>query len=75
MQYTDEIDCSLIPGAEACGICGRAPWNGMDLDHNHETGEVRGWLCHGCNVSLGRYEGEFHAASRPAFDAYLARGA
>lgn len=24
------------------------------IDHNHKTGEFRGWLCHNCNRSFGQ---------------------
>jgi len=34
-----------------CGICKRRP--GTHFDHNHETGEFRGWLCNNCNSALG----------------------
>lgn len=41
---------------EPCGICGA---ESKHLDHNHETGEIRGGLCHRCNLGLGYYEGWF----------------
>lgn len=36
-----------------CAICGST--EKLNLDHDHETGEVRGILCWDCNVSLGKF--------------------
>jgi hypothetical protein len=42
-----------------CAVCktqtpmGRG---GFHVDHNHETGEVRGLLCHKCNMALGLFK-------------------
>lgn len=36
----------------ACQICGNVPKRGLDQDHDHKTGETRGWLCHACNRKL-----------------------
>lgn len=39
--------------AKGCGICGEA---GTVIDHDHETGEVRGALCRTCNLGLGHFK-------------------
>jgi hypothetical protein len=44
---------------ECCAICqSNTPntkrfWN---IDHDHETGKIRGILCHHCNIALGFFE-------------------
>jgi len=41
-----------------CAICNEEPKTkrGLHVDHDHETGKVRGLLCHGCNVALGSFK-------------------
>ncbi len=42
---------SEIPEPVACAICG---FDGqLCLDHDHTTGDFRGWLCHRCNRVIG----------------------
>jgi hypothetical protein len=53
-----------------CKICGNPPGSRQRLavDHDHDTGEVRGLLCTPCNAQLGWYE-----RNRGAVHSYLER--
>ena len=49
----------LIAQRGLCAICQAPPdgqWKVLCVDHDHETGKVRGLLCVTCNTMLGRLE-------------------
>lgn len=47
------------PNHGHCDICKRVPsnklWDCLQLDHDHQTGFIRGWLCGPCNKALGLF--------------------
>jgi len=56
-----------------CAICGRVESSDLPfgLDHDHDTGQLRGWLCNPCNAALGFLQDD--PALLDAAKAYLAR--
>lgn len=54
----EQYDEMLLAQGGGCGICRRSPRPDISLhvDHDHETGRIRGLLCFRCNNSLGDLE-------------------
>lgn len=50
-RYGVEL-AEIRPKPECCEVCGQGHPK-IVLDHCHETGAFRGWLCDPCNVVLG----------------------
>lgn len=61
------------PCPAACESCGRMQRHALHLDHCHETGKFRGWLCGNCNRGIG-YLGDNVASVMRVVD-YLRRSA
>lgn len=57
----EEYEALLALQDGKCAICGssdpsRSGWASMPVDHDHETGQVRGLLCDDCNNGIGRFK-------------------
>jgi len=54
----DAYEAQLILQDGKCAICGTLPWANRRLavDHDHQTGSVRGLLCTPCNAAIGLFK-------------------
>ena len=44
-----ELDAAFTGSCHSCG----STKPGLHMDHCHDTGRFRGWLCNGCNLAAG----------------------
>ena len=49
----DRVEQAFTGHCHVCGVPEKECTSKLHLDHNHITGEFRGWLCSRCNLSLG----------------------
>lgn len=52
----EEYDQKMQEQHETCAICGKKVGKELRIDHNHETGNLRGLLCDSCNWGLGNFK-------------------
>lgn len=51
-----EYEALLDEQRGCCVICGECLMYELRVDHDHETGEIRGLLCANCNAGLGMFK-------------------
>jgi hypothetical protein len=77
---SDEALANLKATTSECVICGSEET--LVVDHDHNTGKVRGMLCGHCNLGLGHFRDDplllefaaqylYASADHPAWDEYL----
>ena len=49
----EDYNALLVAQGNKCAICKQPSSKTFHIDHCHETGEVRGALCHKCNTAIG----------------------
>ena len=52
----EEYESQLDRQQGVCAACGVTPTRNLDVDHDHETGAMRGLLCNSCNRLVGVIE-------------------
>jgi hypothetical protein len=62
----EEYDQMLLEQNGVCYICNKKPSDkrALDIDHNHETGVVRGLLCSQHNRAIGLFDDSINLLAR-----------
>ena len=49
----EEIEAAFTGRCRVCGVPEAECNTRLNMDHSHETGDFRGWLCKRCNFAAG----------------------
>lgn len=49
----DDFNLIMSDQKGCCAVCGKSSDKILHVDHDHNTGKVRGLLCHNCNTGIG----------------------
>jgi hypothetical protein len=62
----EEFDALFREQSGMCAVCGDdlKPGKSTHVDHDHETGIIRGLLCHNCNRMLGYAQDDIEVLSK-----------
>lgn len=70
-------DALLARSKGVCELCGQEEQRQnrkLCIDHNHETGAIRGILCNGCNILVGHVEARQSLREKlPLIDAWICK--
>ena len=54
MQLIEKVERGKAEYPKGCHCCGKmVDFKHLCADHRHDTGELRGWLCHHCTRGIG----------------------
>ena len=52
----EQYNNMILSQNNLCAICSQPSTRTLNIDHNHETGKVRGLLCTNCNLGIGNFQ-------------------
>lgn len=75
----EQYDRFVAAQANRCAICGSRQSRGFErlcVDHCHDTGQIRGLLCHRCNTGIGLFVSDYSLLEAAAhyLDRHTRRG-
>ena len=59
----EQYNNMILSQNNICAICNKPSSKTLHIDHDHETGKVRGLLCSSCNTAIGLFKEDIDSLS------------